>query len=68
MSLKAFHIAFIFLSAVLAAGFAAWCFREMSETGNSGLGFAGAISAACAVALGAYGIRFVRKTKGLGYL
>jgi hypothetical protein len=68
MSLKAFHIAFIFLSAALSAGFAAWCFRETASTGNLGIALTGVLSAACAVGLGAYGIRFVRKTKGLGYL
>ncbi len=68
MSLKAIHLAFIFLSTLLAAGFSAWCFREMSRTGDSALGLAGGMASACAVALAAYGIRFIRKTKGLGYL
>lgn len=68
MSLKAFHIAFIVLSAALAAGFAAWCFREVSASGNTAMGIAGGISAASSIALGAYGVRFLRKTKDLGYL
>ena len=68
MSLKAFHLAFILISAVLAAGFSAWCFREMSRAGGLGAGVAGIVSAAAAVGLGAYAVRFVRKSRGIGYL
>ncbi len=65
MSLKAFHVAFIFLSAALASGFAAWCFAQQPQVSYL---VAGVVSAAAAVALAAYGIRFIRKTKDLGYL
>jgi len=65
MSLKAFHLMFIILSAVLAAAFAVWCFRDFSKTLYVVLGLS---SIACAVGLAAYGVRFVRKTKGVGYL
>lgn len=68
MSLKAVHLAFIFVSAVLAGGFSLWCFREMSRTDSLGAGVAGALSAAATIALGVYAIRFLRKSKGLDYL
>ena len=68
MSLKAVHLAFICASALLAAGFSAWCFREMARTGDLAPGAAGVISAAAAVALGLYAIRFVRKSRDIGYL
>jgi hypothetical protein len=59
MSLKAFHILFIVLSVVLAAGCAVWAFvNDVSPV----FGYS---SAAVAVALLSYGIYFVRKAKGI---
>ncbi|MDR3406663.1 MAG: hypothetical protein P4L99_29530 [Chthoniobacter sp.] len=58
MSLKAFHILFIALATVLAAGCAWWAFA------NSIAPF-GAASAASAVALFIYGIYFVKKSRRL---
>jgi hypothetical protein len=68
VSLKAFHVAFIFLSTTLCGGFALWCFREMARTENTSFGLAGGLSVAGALALVAYGIRFLRKSRGVGYL
>lgn len=56
MSLKAFHILFIALSTLLAAGCAWWAFA------NSIVLF-GAASAVSAIALFVYGIFFVRKSR-----
>ncbi|MEP6672609.1 MAG: hypothetical protein ABJF10_25825 [Chthoniobacter sp.] len=58
MSLKAFHILFIALATVLAAGCAWWAFA------NGITGF-GAASAVAAVALFIYGIYFVKKSRRL---
>jgi len=58
MSLKAFHILFIALATVLAAGCAWWAFA------NSITAF-GAASAASSVALFIYGIYFVKKSRRL---
>jgi hypothetical protein len=68
MSLKAFHVAFIFLSTALCAGFALWCFREMTRTDNTAYGIAGAVSAAGVIALAVYSFRFLQKSRSVGYL
>lgn len=59
MSLKAFHILFIFLSVVLAAGCAWWAFAN-----EASLAF-GIGSAVVAVGLVIYGIQFLKKTRKL---
>jgi hypothetical protein len=56
MSLKAFHIVFIVLSIVLSIGCAVWAFA------NGTMPF-GAACAVVALALVAYGINFVKKSK-----
>jgi hypothetical protein len=59
MSLKGFHILFIFLSILLAAGCAVWSF------GNGVALPFGIASCVIAVALVMYGIFFIRKTRKL---
>lgn len=59
MSLKGFHIFFIFLATLLCAGCAWWAFAN-----EVGMAFGGS-SAAVAVALFVYGIYFVKKTRRL---
>ena len=59
MSLKGFHIFFIFLSILLAAGCAAWSFVNKIE------GSFGVVSCVVAGALFIYGIYFIRKTRKL---
>ncbi|MAS96869.1 MAG: hypothetical protein CMO55_27070 [Verrucomicrobiales bacterium] len=63
MSLKHFHIAFIFFCAIFAFGFATWCFvfRPMQGTTDI-MGGASAIGGALLVF---YGIRFYRKSKNV---
>jgi len=59
MSLKGFHLFFIFLSILLAAGCAVWAF--VNEVALPfGLG-----SSAVALALVIYGIYFIRKSRSL---
>ncbi|MCB9799139.1 MAG: hypothetical protein H6757_00090 [Candidatus Omnitrophica bacterium] len=63
MSLKAFHIFFIVLSIILAAGFGGWAIRDFSLTHsqiNLGLGIFSLIGAA---ALTGYLPWFLSKTK-----
>ena len=57
MSLKAFHIIFIFLTILLAAGCAAWSFIHEVEPAF------GVSSAGVAVGLVIYGVWFLRKTR-----
>jgi hypothetical protein len=59
MSLRAFHILFIFLSILLAAGCAVWAFV------NGAAAAFGIVSGLIAVGLVIYGIYFIRKTKRL---
>lgn len=59
MSLKGFHVFFIFLATLLAAAFAAWSL--MNETAVP----VGIASAVLAVALIVYGIWFIRKSKNI---
>lgn len=59
MSLKAFHILFIVLSVLLAAGCAWWAFAN-----GAGAGF-GIACIVAAVALVIHGIYFLRKTRKL---
>lgn len=57
MSLKGFHIFFIVLATLLAAGCAAWAFLNQTMTAF-GIG-----CAVVAAALAIYGVYFVRKAK-----
>lgn len=59
MSLKGFHIFFIFLSVLLAAGCAAWSFAN-------GVALPFGISACVVgVSLVVYGVYFIRKSRNL---
>jgi hypothetical protein len=59
MSLKAFHVFFIAMSILLAAGCAVWAFANGVEAGF------GIASAVVAVALVIYGGFFLKKSKGI---
>lgn len=68
MSLKGFHVLFVSLSTLLALAFGGWSLRLWSE-GGGGLYLALALAAALAAgALVAYGVWFLRKTKGVSWL
>ncbi|MEE2876367.1 MAG: hypothetical protein VX822_01105 [Candidatus Neomarinimicrobiota bacterium] len=64
MSLKAFHLAFISLSTLMAFGFGAWAFAEES---GSFTGY-GMLSFLSGVALIVYTIKFLRKFRDVSYL
>ncbi len=70
MSLKAFHIFFIALSALMCLGIAAWRLVGMGEDGTGGMSAIMQAVAAAAAGFGLieYGRRFLKKTKELGYL
>lgn len=68
MSLKAFHVFFIFASTLLSAGFGLWGVRDYARSGdvwNLSLGLA---SFAGGGALIWYSRWFLRKLKGVSYL
>lgn len=69
MSLKAFHIFFIALAALMCFFLGAWALNAASAEGASGwlrgFGIGGLVAGAGLVI---YGIRFIRKTRNLGYL
>jgi hypothetical protein len=59
MSLKAFHIVFILVSALFSAGMALWAFK----TGASdGLGWGSSVASAL---IAVYWVRFVVKSKSI---
>lgn len=68
MSLKAFHIFFIALSALLAVGFGVWELVAFLDTASTGRLIVGISSFAVAGALIVYGTRFLKKLKHIGYL
>ena len=59
MSLKVFHVFFIFLAVLCTLGFAAWAFTAAEV--SSSLKVAGGVSGLIAVALTVYGYWFVTK-------
>ena len=59
MSLKVFHLFFIFLATLLAIGCAAWAFSNHTAE-VFGVG-----SAVVAVALIVYGVWFLKKARGI---
>lgn len=68
MSLKAFHIFFITLSALMCLGVSGWNFSAWLAGGAVSHLAAAAGWAAAAVALSVYGGRFLRKFRSLGYM
>lgn len=68
MSLKAFHIAFITLSSLVSFFCAAWgLWHYAAGEGMSSLAF-GLFFLLGGIALIVYGIRFLRKLKGISFL
>ena len=68
MSLKAFHIVFVTLSTILAAGFGIWAIRDYQSHGDLGSLSIGVASLLGAVALIVYGRWFLQKLKGVRFL
>ncbi|MDA7643607.1 hypothetical protein OAL27_01260 [Verrucomicrobiales bacterium] len=63
MSLKAFHIFFIFMSIVITFGFAAWVQFGATVDQKASLTIMSGISAVLGFGLIAYGIHFIRKSR-----
>lgn len=68
MSLKAFHIVFVVVSTLLAAGFGAWAIREFRTDGSTSTLVIGISSLLGCVALIVYGRWFLRKLSDISYL
>jgi hypothetical protein len=65
MSLRYFHLLFIFLSAAFSAGFGVWIATDADPFGPGWTIPAAAVAGLVAIGLGIYGIRFYRKTAGM---
>jgi hypothetical protein len=68
MSLKAFHIVFVFFSTALALGVGAWCIYVDMVQGVQTYLVGAIISFVSAVGLVIYGFWFYRKMKRLGII
>lgn len=68
MSLKAFHIFFIVISACMSLGLGAWSVLAYSATGAEGYLFLAGTGFVALAALIPYGLWFLRKLKGWSYL
>ena len=68
MSLKAFHIFFITISALFAFGCAYWSMMKFISDGDILLVAAAAGSFACGIGLILYGVRFLKKLKHVSFL
>jgi hypothetical protein len=66
MSLKAFHVAFVVCSVLLAVGFGVWALLQ--RTGGTLYLVLGLVSFAVAAGLVVYGVWFLKKLKGVSYL
>ncbi len=65
MSLKAFHLLFIALSAILAVFFAAWSIAQYQAGHEFSYIAASVVGVAMAGTLVAYGAAFQKKTRGM---
>jgi hypothetical protein len=65
MSLRAFHLFFISISAVLAAFCAAWAVAQYRVEPSAAYAVGAAVSTLSVAALAVYGTLFQRKTKRL---
>ena len=68
MSLKAFHIFFIAVSALLAFGVGAWALLAYNSSGSPVHLAAAVGSWICGVGLVIYGIRFLKKLKHVSFV
>ena len=67
MSLKAFHIAFITICIAFLLGFSLWLFGQYRAHGGALYAATGVLSVAACPALALYGLRFLRKLKGVPF-
>jgi len=65
VSLKAFHLFFIAVSAIFATGFGVWAARAWAAAGGASYLVMSAGAFVAAVALAVYGSWFARKMRGV---
>ena len=65
MSLKAFHIFFIFMSIVITLGFAAWGWFGASGDQRASLLIMASVSGLLGIGLIGYGVHFIRKSRDI---
>ena len=68
MSLKAFHVFFVTISLLLCVGFGVWAVRDYQASDNTTSLCLGVGSFLAAVVLVVYGVWFLKKLKGVGYI
>ena len=68
MSLKAFHIVFILASMALCVGLGVWAVEDFGQSGSWVHLTLGVASFIGSILLACYGVWFLRKLKGVGYL
>jgi hypothetical protein len=68
MSLKAFHVFFVAVCLVLLLGSGWWGIRDYRDGGGDRSLYIGVGSFMGAVALGIYGVWFLKKLKNVSYL
>lgn len=68
MSLKAFHIVFISLSSLMCFGCGAWGLSQYTQTHASAYLLFAVAGLLSGIGLIVYGIRFLRKLKGISFL
>jgi len=68
MSLKAFHVFFIAVCLVLLLGCGWWGLRDYRAGGGDGSLYLGVSSFVTVIALGVYGVWFLRKLKNVSYV
>ncbi|MHC4063864.1 MAG: hypothetical protein ACYSUQ_11325 [Planctomycetota bacterium] len=68
MSLKAFHIFFVAVSALFSLGLGLWAIREYTTIGGAGNLVLGIAAFAACPVLAWYGRWFLRKLKGVSYI
>jgi hypothetical protein len=65
MSLKAFHVVFVVIAALLCLGFGVWCLTSDDARGQTGYLWAGILSFATVVALAVFEVNFLRRMRGV---
>lgn len=63
MSLKIFHIIFIFCSVTITLGFSVWAFRAYQQSAQIGYLVASIASIGAGIGLIVYGSNFIKKMK-----
>jgi membrane protein YdbS with pleckstrin-like domain len=66
MSLRIFHLFFIFVSIVCAFGYGAWCVKESLRTADSSQMVIAVIAFLAGVGLIVYGVKVRRKLMNVG--